>query len=176
MTGAKGKLLDGWQVLGITQMRSGNPLTVFVQNNRSRSQWAPSLGPGLGRDRPNLAPGHTYESAVTGSPDGYFDRSAFQLQPDGFVGTLGRGALIGPNLRTFDLSFLKSTRFGESLNVQFRAEAFNLFNRANFSNPNLLAFTGAEAGSNPSPISTFGIIQKTVTSARQIQLGLRIVF
>jgi hypothetical protein len=47
MTGAKGKLLDGWQVLGITQMRSGNPLTVFVQNNRSRSQWAPSLGPGL---------------------------------------------------------------------------------------------------------------------------------
>jgi hypothetical protein len=62
------------------------------------------------------------------------------------------------------------------VNVQFRAEAFNLFNRANFSNPNLLAFTGAEAGSNPSPISTFGIIQKTVTSARQIQLGLRIVF
>jgi hypothetical protein len=147
-----------------------------VQRNRSRSQWAPSLGPGLGFDRPNLAPGRTYESAVTGNPEKYFDPSAFQLQPDGVMGTLGRGALIGPNLRTFDLSLLKNTRIKEALNVQFRVEAFNLFNRANFGNPSLLAFTGAPGVATEAPISSFGLIRSTVTSARQIQLGLRLVF
>ncbi len=176
LTGAKGRLLAGWQVMGISQMRSGNPLTVFVQRNRSRSQWAPSLGPGLGFDRPNLAPGRTYESAVTGDPARYFDPTAFQLQPDGIVGTLGRGALIGPNLRTFDLSLLKSTRIRETLNVQFRVEAFNLFNRANFGNPSLLAFTGAPGVATEAPVSSLGLIRSTVTSARQIQLGLRLVF
>lgn len=176
MKGTAGKILDGWQLLGIAQMRSGNPLTVFVQQNRSRSQWAPSLGPGLGFDRPNLAPGRTYEDAVTGDPERYFDPTAFQLQPAGQLGTLGRGALIGPNLRTFDLSLMKNTRVGEALNVQFRVEAFNLFNRANFGNPSLLAFTGAATSTTETPISSLGLIRSTVTSARQIQLGLRIVF
>jgi hypothetical protein len=176
LKGAAGKILDGWQILGIAQMRSGNPLTVFVQQNRSRSQWSPSLGPGLGFDRPNLAPGRTYEDAVTGNPERYFDPTAFQLQPAGQLGTLGRGALIGPNLRTFDLSLIKNTRVRESINVQFRVEAFNLFNRANFSNPSLLAFTGAATSSTEAPIASLGLIRTTVTSARQIQLGLRISF
>jgi hypothetical protein len=175
-SGVTEKLLTGWQFMGIAQMRSGNPLTVFVQRNRSRSQWAPSLGPGLGFDRPNLAPGRTYESAVTGNPEKYFDPSAFQLQPDGVMGTLGRGALIGPNLRTFDISLLKNTRIGDALNIQFRAEAFNALNRANFGNPSLLAFTGAPGVATEAPISSFGLIRSTVTSARQIQLGLRLVF
>ena len=50
-------LLNGWQASGIWTMRSGQPLTVFVQGNRSRSQWNPSIGPGLGLDRPSYAPG-----------------------------------------------------------------------------------------------------------------------
>lgn len=176
LTGAAEKLLYGWQVMGIGQMRSGNPLTVFVQRNRSRSQWAPSLGPGLGFDRPNLAPGRTHENAVTGNPERYFDSSAFQLQTEGTLGTLGRGALIGPNLRTFDLSLLKNTQVTEGLNVQFRVEAFNLLNRANFGNPSLLAFTGAPGVATEQPISSLGLIRGTVTSARQIQFGLRLVF
>ena len=159
MEGAAGKILDGWQVLGIGQMRSGNPLTVFVQRNRSRSQWSPSLGPGLGFDRPNLAPGRTYEDAVTGNPEKYFDPTAFQLQPEGTLGTIGRGALIGPNLRTFDLSVIKNTRVGEDVNIQFRFEAFNLFNRANFGNPSLLAFTGAPGTITEQPISSSGTYQ-----------------
>ena len=46
------------ELAGIAQMRSGNPLTVFVRSNRSRSQWAPSLGPGIGNDRASMASGH----------------------------------------------------------------------------------------------------------------------
>ena len=55
--GVAGALLNDWQVASIVRMRSGNPLTVFVQTNRSRSLWAPSLGPGTGPDRPSYAPG-----------------------------------------------------------------------------------------------------------------------
>ena len=51
LTGVSGVLLSGWRVAGIATLRSGYPLTVFVQNNRSRSQWQPSLGPGH-RPRP----------------------------------------------------------------------------------------------------------------------------
>ncbi|MGI9106835.1 MAG: TonB-dependent receptor domain-containing protein [Pyrinomonadaceae bacterium] len=178
LDGVAGALLDDWQLSGIAQARSGNPLTVFVQRNRSRSQWSPSLGPGIGFDRASIAPGHTYETAVTGNPDQYFDPRAFALQPAGTLGNTGRGAFIGPNLRTFDLSAMKNIRFasplGENTNLQFRVEAFNLFNRANFAPPSLTAFAGA--ADNERPLTTFGRIRSTVTSSRQIQLGIRVEF
>jgi hypothetical protein len=181
VTGAAGAVLKGWTVIGIGQMRSGNPLTVFLASNRSRSQWNPSSGPGLGQDRPSLAPGRTYESAIIGRPDRYFDPTAFVLQPTGTLGTTGRNAFTGPNLRTFDLALVKNTRLGEKATLQFRVESFNLFNRANFGTPSLQVFGGAPdpPGTTPpppAPLSSFGIVRSTVTSARQIQLGLRLSF
>jgi len=158
-------------------VRSGNPLTLFVARNRSRSQWAPSLGPGLGPDRPSMAPGYTHQSAIRGTPDGWFHPAAFALQPAGQLGNLGRGALIGPNLRAFDFALLKNTKWsklGEQGNFQFRVEVFNLFNRANFGVPSLTAFTGA--ADNEAPLGSLGRIRNTVTSARQIQLGIRITY
>ena len=121
-----------------------------------------------------MAPGFSYERAVLGGPDRYFDPAAFVLQPAGTLGTLGRGALIGPNLRTLDFSIVKNNRWGEKVKIQFRAEAFNLLNRANFGPPNLIAFTGA--ADNEQPLTSFGRIRSTVTAARQIQFGLRISF
>jgi hypothetical protein len=167
-------LAAGWQIAAISHMRSGNPLTVFVRGNRSRSQWAPSLGPGIGFDRASMAPGRTHESAVLGSPDQYFDPTAFVLPPAGTLGQLGRGTFIGPDLRTFDLSLMKNFPLTDRSNLQFRAEAFNLFNRANFGPPNLTVFAGS--ADNEPPLSTFGRIRTTVTSSRQIQLGLRLSF
>jgi hypothetical protein len=171
-------LLDGWQLAGINVARSGNPLTVFVQANRSRSLWQPSLGPGIGRDRASIAPGFTNATAVTGNPDQYFNPAAFVLPPAGTLGNTARGAFIGPNLRTFDLAAVKNTRItrllGESGNLQLRFEAFNLFNHPNFAPPALTAYAGA--ADNEVPLTTFGRIRSTVTSSRQIQLGVRIVF
>ncbi len=177
LSGTVRQILDGWQFAGIATVRSGNPLTVFVQRNRSRSLWSPSLGPGLGFDRPNWAPGRGPEDAILGRPDQWFDPTAFALQPAGTFGRVGRGALTGPNLRNFDLALLKDTSFeawGRSTTVQFRVETFNLLNRANFGSPSLLAFVGATDGEAPLP--SFGRIRSTVTSSRQIQLGLRILF
>jgi hypothetical protein len=124
-----------------------------------------------------MSPGFTHESAVTGNPNAWFNPAAFALQPAGTLGNLGRGALIGPNLRTFDLSLMKQfgwKKLGEAGFVQFRAEAFNLFNRANFGVPSLIAYTGARDGE--APTSSLGLVRNTITSARQIQLGLRIQF
>jgi len=177
MEGWAGTLLDGWQLAGIGQARSGNPLTVFVARNRSRSQWSPSLAPGIGFDRASIAPGFDADSAVTGDPDAYFNPAAFRLQPAGTLGNLGRGVLIGPDLRIFDLSAVKNTRWtalGDNTVIQFRVEAFNLFNRTNFGNPSLIAFTGA--ADNEQPLPTLGRIRSTVTSSRQIQLGVRLTF
>ncbi len=161
----------------IGRYRSGNPLTAFVANNRSRSRWSPSLGPGLGLDRPSLAPGRTPESAVTGNPDQWFDPTAFVLRPRAPSGTSERGQFTGPDLRTVDLSlvrFIPLKGLSERGRLEFRVEAFNIFNRANFGIPSLLAFTGA--ADNEAPLSTFGRIRSTVTSSRQIQLGLRVNF
>jgi hypothetical protein len=178
--GARGlsrALFSDWQLAAIGQMRSGPPLTLFVQANRSRSRWSPSIGPGLGFDRPSLAPGRSPESAVTGDPDQWFDPTAFVLQPAGTYGDLGRGALLGPDLKVVDLALVKRipwARLGEGGRAELRIEAFNVFNRTNFGIPSLLAFAGLQDGEAPLP--TLGRIRSTTTSARQIQVGLRVQF
>jgi hypothetical protein len=175
LAGWRGVMLAGWRVSGIASLRSGYPLTVFVQNNRSRSQWQPSLGPGIGRDRPSYAPGFSADNAVTGDPAQWFNPQAFVLQPAGTFGNTGRGDFDGPDLRTVDLAFAKDNRLGDSnARLEVRIEVFNLFNRANFGVPNLTAFAGA--ADNEAALGSFGRIRNTVTSARQMQLGVRVRF
>jgi hypothetical protein len=170
---AKG-FLDGWQLAAIGMMRSGQPLTVFVQNNWSRSLWSPSIAATSGLDRPDLAPGRSAESAVIGSPDQWFDPSAFVLQPQGTLGNSPRGAFRGPDLKTLDLSVSKHVTLSRTARLELRFEVFNVLNRANFANPTLIAFAGTSA--NEAPLATFGRIRSTVTSARQVQLGARLTF
>ena len=176
-TDVLGGLFNGWQASGIWNMRSGQPLTVFVQSNRSRSLWSPSLGPGIGADRPSYAPGYGPDTAVLGRVDQWFDPSAFVLQPAGTFGDTGRGDFIGPNLRTLDVALTKRAPFrqlGRDARIEVRVEAFNLLNRANFGPPALVAFAGTT--DNEAPLATFGRITTTVTSARQIQLGVKVLF
>ncbi len=176
LTGPAGAVLGGWRVSAIGTYRSGYPLTVFVQNNRSRSQWQPSLGPGIGRDRPNYAPGFSADNAVAGNPSQWFNPQAFALQPAGTFGTTGRGDLRGPDLRVVDVSLTKETALpmGQGNRLEVRLDVFNIFNRANFGVPNLTAFAGAADGE--APLGSFGRIRNTVTSARQMQLGVRLRF
>jgi len=170
-------LFGGWQIAAIGQVKSGPPLTLFVQANRSRSRWSPSLGPGQGFDRPSLAPGRTAESAINGTPEQWFDPTAFVLQPAGTYGNLGRGALIGPGLAVLDLALVKRVRWarlGPAGQLELRAEAFNVLNHTNFGVPSLQAFAGTTDGEAPLP--TLGRIRATATSSRQVQLGIRVRF
>jgi hypothetical protein len=170
-------ILAGWRMSGIWTMRSGQPLTVFVTANRSRSQWNPSRGPGIGQDRPSYAPGFGPDTAINGTPEQWFNPSAFVLQPAGTFGNTGRGDFTGPNLRTLDLSVSKDARWarlGGNGRLELRIEAFNLLNRTNFGVPELRAFAGQADGE--APLATFGRISNTVTSSRQIQVGARVTF
>jgi hypothetical protein len=177
LSGATGALLKGWRVSGIVNMRSGSPLTVFVQNNRSRSLWQPSLGPGIGRDRASYAAGYGPDNAVNGEPNAWFNPAAFAVPAAGSFGDTGRGDFIGPNLRTVDLSFVKDTAWtmlGSGGRIEVRAEVFNVFNRANFGPPQLTVFAATQ--DNEPPLASFGRVRNTITSARQMQLGVRVKF
>jgi hypothetical protein len=150
-------------------------LTVFVNTNRSRSQWNPSRGPGIGQDRPDYAPGYGPDKAVLGRPEQWLDPNAFVLQPAGTFGNTGRGDFTGPNLRTLDMALSKTAAWsplGGTGRLEFRIEAFNVLNRANFGVPELRAFAGARDGE--APLATLGRISNTVTSlATSTKLSLR---
>jgi hypothetical protein len=112
---------------------------------------------------------------ILGRPSQWFNPNAFVAPSNipsnlGLYGNLGRDTLIGPALGTGDFSLLKDTALRERLNLQFRAEIFNLLNRANFNTANLITFT-------PSAVSgTAGAITSTSTTSRQVQFGLKLLW
>ena len=133
---------------------------------------------GLGLDRPSYAPGYGPGNAVLGRPEQWFDPKAFVLQAPGTLGNTGRGDFRGPNLRTLDLALSKRatwSRLGGDGRVEIRIEAFNVLNRANFGPPALIAFAGTPDDTGVL-LSTFGRVTTTVTSARQVQLGVKLYF
>lgn len=162
------KLIGGWQVNGIVRLSTGTPINI---EGNSRQTCRVCSGGG-GNLRPNLVPGRS-NNPRTGDPNQWFDPSAFENQEARTFGTLGRNTGEGPGLATLDLSILKSFSVSESANVQFRAEFFNIFNRANFQEP---LRTRAVFNFGGGPIGNFGQIQGTVTPSRQIQLALKLVF
>jgi hypothetical protein len=91
-------------------------------------------------------------------------------------GNMGRNIVIGPGLSKLDFSVFKNNyvqRISESFNAQFRAEIFNIFNRANFASPtdNLAVFD-----QNGQAISTAGALTSTQTTSRQIQFALKLIW
>jgi hypothetical protein len=155
----------GWQLSAITTLSSGNPFSVVVGFDRARARFQAGTSP----QRPDLAPGAS-ANPILGGPDRYFDPNAFALPEAGFYGNLGRNTLIGPGLATTDLSLSKRFSLGRT-DLQFRTEVFNLFNRANFASPSQrTVFTST------GPVGSAGLITSTTTSARQIQLGLKVRF
>jgi len=85
-------------------------------------------------------------------------------------GNLGRDTLTGPGLATWDCSLLKDTCVREKLDLQFRAELFNLPGRANFNTPNAVVF----APTGVSPVA--GMITSTSTTSHQIQFGMKLLW
>jgi hypothetical protein len=85
--------------------------------------------------------------------------------------------LTGPGLVNADLALVKSFEVGSLRSLQVRIEGFNVFNRPNFAVPSgRIAFTGVDAAGNPIVAPTWGRITSTVTTARQIQVGLKYMF
>ncbi len=155
----------GWTVNSIVTLQGGFPFTPQLSYNPSNN------GDTRNPVRPFVNAAFT-GPVIRGTPAQWFNPAAFLAPPSasGFYGNLGRDTLIGPGLATWDLSFLKDTPLRERLNLQFRAELFNVLNRANFNTPNAITFT--PTGVSP----TAGVITSTSTSSRQVQFGLKLLW
>jgi Carboxypeptidase regulatory-like domain len=98
----------------------------------------------------------------------------------GYLGNEGRNDLRGPHLRDWDLSINKDTALpflGEAGKLEFRAEMFNLLNHPNFGMPNNATFNGLTSNDSPlGPGAGNTQVTQTATTARQIQLALKIIF
>jgi hypothetical protein len=164
-TGFANFLMSGWNIDSIVTLQGGFPFTPQLSYNPSRN------GDTRNPVRPFVNPAFA-GPVILGNPSQWFNPAAFLAPPNnsGFYGNLGRDTLIGPGLATWDLSFLKDTRLSERTNLQFRAELFNVLNRANFNTPNAIVFT--PTGVSP----TAGVITSTSTSSRQIQFGLKLLW
>jgi hypothetical protein len=118
---------------------------------------------------PNWNP-NFHGPVILGKPDQWYDPRAFVLPAQGTFGNVARGSLRGPGLFNIDTSFLKKIKVSEGVNLQFRAEAFNILNHANFQFPNEVVFQGNNYSSSA------GVIKDTATTSRQIQFALKVMF
>jgi hypothetical protein len=171
LDGWKGHLVTGWSLATIVTLQSGFPLTPQLSYNPSNN------GDTRNPVRPFVNPSFK-GPVVLGKPSQWFNPAAFIAPPSasGFYGNAGRDTFTGPGLATWDFSVLKDTAISERLQLQFRAEFFNLLNRANFNTPNLIVFTPPTA-TNPTGLSgTAGAITSTATTARQLQFALKLVW
>ncbi len=171
--GVAGQLIGGWTLNSIVNVLSGFPFTPQLSYNPSND------GDTRNPVRPFLNPAFT-GPVVLGNPNQWFNSNAFIAPPNnsGFFGNLGRDTFIGPGLATWDFSVLKDTSIREKFKLQFRAEIFNLLNRANFNTPSLIADVLLPAPDATVPVQSpaAGTITSTSTSSRQIQFGLKLLW
>ena len=163
------QVFEGWQLSGIGTVHSGSPFSPGVGFDQAGE------GAAFVNIRPNVNPGRTAENIKIGTLDQWFDPTAFTLPGVGELGNAGRNFLIGPGFWNVDFSALKNTQIKESLNLQFRAEMFNVLNHANWGLPNPNVFVqAANGGGTYSPVA--GRITTLANPMRQIQFALRLIF
>lgn len=156
---------SGWQVNGITVMRTGFPLT-------GMSCACDPLRVGSFTSRPDLVSGVPVRPATYVEPDNQLNLAAFAAPPAGRIGNLGRNVLHGPGAVNFDFSLFKTFAISERHRVEFRAETFNIFNTPQFSNPGGNITAPASFGRSLGIIST----SSGFTTNRQMQFALRYMF
>jgi hypothetical protein len=180
--GVSGKLLGGWQISALGQIRTGRPIT-FVSGRGTLNRAARS-----GNNTPNTtltlselqsmtglfnAPGTGLPLLVDPSligPDGRANPAFFTHPAAGTLGGLSLTPVDGPGYWSVDMALIKRTRFTENLNLELRLEAFNAFNHTNFSVPNNLDINSTSFGKITS--TSFG----GVPNERILQLAAKFNF
>jgi hypothetical protein len=166
--GVAGRVLGGWELVGLIQAQTGPPFNPVVGFDRARLTGGAANDPG---ERPMYAAGPGAK-VILGDPERWFDPNAFALPPAGMYGNLGRNVLEGPGLTTLDVALHKVLWRTEHHSVRLRVEAFNIVNHPNFQIPSVFTlFT-----STLDRVGSAGRITETATTSRQIQLALKWVF
>lgn len=135
--GFVGKVLGGWQLSGIVTYNTGIPFTATTSLYDAAGLGIVNTNPAA---RPNLLCDPNSGGGRT--PQQWFNTSCFTTNPPlvtgvftpvpNVVGNTARGNIEGPPTTRFDITAVKNLRFGERFRLQFRAEAFNVFNQSNF--------------------------------------------
>ena len=170
--------LGNWHLNVIEHASSGFPL--FVVDSADESGVFFSYD-GETYQRPNQVGDPNKagdEGGQTGCPtkihtiQNWFNPCAFAKAPAGELGTAARAPVYGPRFINTDFSVQKDFALREGMNLQFRAEFFNLFNHAQF----YLGGAGSFNAQDINALATFGVINNTVNNARLMQFGLRLNF
>jgi len=175
-----GFLADGWSVNGIFTARTGQPFTVAVGMD------AAGIGDATPffSQRPVRVPGVPLTVGERKGPRWPLNPAAFRVPEFGTFGNVGRNTVRGPSFNQYDFAIFKTVSMGERFKLQVRIEAFNLFNRANFSLPTETANLGVALNSP----ENFGVSTSTVNTQnlnvgpvfapggpRSIQIGIRLL-
>jgi hypothetical protein len=188
-TGIKHAALGGWEVSGVTIFQTGLPFSIY-DSSAGTAFLGQGSTPLLGA---SLAPGATIASGLSSGDlrarvaNGYLNPTAFTpaalVDPTdcasdpnfcttGF-GDLGRNIYHGPFQQNWDVSFLKHFKIGETQDIRFAADFFNLWNHTNFGLPAVTDIEQYLANPTGSP---FGKIVQTNGNPRLIQFSLRYAF
>lgn len=168
--GVANVLLGGWEFGTLLNIQTGFPLTITSGRDVSNT--------GAGFDRPNNVAGQVATlDRDARTINRWFNTDAFVIQPFGTHGNVGRNTIMSPGIIQWDASLLKSFRFAESKNLQFRFEAFNAANHPNWGNPGTgqpkeIRADGTVVAAN----ANFGKITGMRGAMRQLQFGLKLIF
>lgn len=157
------RVVSGWSIAPIVSLQSGNPFNITSSSNAITGV------------------GGTVRAKVVGTPEvtgnplsNWFvnpngPTGVFQNPDPGTLGNLGRNVFVGPGFEDVDLALYKNTKITERMNVQFRADAFDLLNHPNYGQPSGTVGSVGTIGSTRFPTGDSG-------SSRQLQLALKLQF
>jgi outer membrane receptor protein involved in Fe transport len=167
-SGVMSKVLEGWQLSGITTFQTGHPYDVFYNVDVEHTGVS---GRGTLIGDTSLPANH--DRTQTGVPLSAFCVTELGCDPPlGVPGNVGRNRFVGPGINNWDLVVTKNTSLGERVKLETRFEFYNLFNRIEFSQPdNDLSDTGTFGFSNGTSTRPDG-----TTSARQLQFAMKLNF
>ena len=162
LRGVAGALATGWSIGGVAQFSSGVPFTAYVGYDRAGDLMSDTL-----QQKPNVNGAVRYPRTA----EQWFDPASFSLPAVGIFGNAGRNTLRAPGVKVADLSVFKNVPAGHAT-LQIRLEAFNAFNWVNLGLPSAAVLFNPDG----SRFAGAGRITSTSTSARQLQLGVKILF
>jgi hypothetical protein len=162
-------LLGNWEFSAIATAQTGLPVNITIDRSNAS---VPGLYAVSGSERPDYVLGQSLTPAGGSTPDHWINATAFAVPANGTFGDLGRNAFRARGITQIDLGVSKFVAVAERLSIRFRADLFNLTNRAQYGAPN----TDLSA-------SNFGIITTMVSNyatgrgtPRELQLSMKIVF
>jgi len=165
------RLVAGWQVATILGVHSGLPVNVYngeaIDPANVGSEWASRANYSYA---PGCTPNHIIDKAVAPGVIQWFDPNCYEPQAPGFYGNVRRNSIPGPGTLDLDASIIKNTKLTERVNMQFRAEAFNIMNHFNPGAPfgGIYAANGEDGQTRES--------QSPIVTPRQIQFALKFDF